>query len=39
VPPRTGKLRLPAPRGLELRTDDTEQAHLMIGVRGLDRHD
>jgi predicted Zn-dependent peptidase len=37
--PRTGRLRLAAPQGLELRTDDTEQAHLMVGVRGLDRHD
>lgn len=37
--PRVGRLRLAAPRGLELRTDDTEQAHLMVGVRGLDRHD
>ncbi|HVV24234.1 MAG TPA: pitrilysin family protein, partial [Pseudonocardiaceae bacterium] len=39
VAPRTGALRLAAPRGIELRTDDTEQAHLMVGVRGLDRHD
>ncbi|HEX3649466.1 MAG TPA: pitrilysin family protein [Pseudonocardiaceae bacterium] len=36
--PRAGRLRLGRP-GLELRTDDTEQAHLMLGVRGLDRHD
>ncbi len=36
--PRAGRLRLAAPR-LELRTDDTEQAHLMLGVRALDRHD
>lgn len=36
--PRTGRLRLERPR-LELRTDDTEQAHLMVGMRGLDRHD
>jgi predicted Zn-dependent peptidase len=36
--PRTGRLRLDKPR-LELRTDDTEQAHLMVGMRGLDRHD
>ncbi|HEY3750742.1 MAG TPA: pitrilysin family protein [Pseudonocardiaceae bacterium] len=37
--PRTGRLRLAAPNGLELRTDDTEQAHLMVGMRALDRHD
>ncbi|HEX5406058.1 MAG TPA: pitrilysin family protein [Pseudonocardiaceae bacterium] len=37
--PRTGRLRLTSRHGLELRTDDTEQAHLMVGVRGLDRHD
>ncbi|HEY4458110.1 MAG TPA: pitrilysin family protein [Pseudonocardiaceae bacterium] len=37
--PRVGKLRGQSKPGLELRTDDTEQAHLMIGVRGLDRHD
>lgn len=39
VPPRRGELRLGHAPGLELRTDDTEQAHLMLGVRGLDRHD
>ncbi|HJP77237.1 MAG TPA: pitrilysin family protein [Pseudonocardiaceae bacterium] len=39
VTPRVGKLRGLAKPGLELRTDDTEQAHLMVGVRGLDRHD
>jgi predicted Zn-dependent peptidase len=37
--PRAGRLRLGKPAGLQLRTDDTEQAHLMLGVRGLDRHD
>ncbi|HEX3781587.1 MAG TPA: pitrilysin family protein [Pseudonocardiaceae bacterium] len=37
--PRAGRLRGLARPGLELRTDDTEQAHLMVGVRGLDRHD
>jgi predicted Zn-dependent peptidase len=37
--PRGGKLRRPPAHSLELRTDDTEQAHLMAGVRGLDRHD
>jgi predicted Zn-dependent peptidase len=39
VAPRTGRLRLATPHGLELRTDDTEQAHLMVGMRALDRHD
>jgi predicted Zn-dependent peptidase len=39
VAPRVGKLRGQSKPGLELRTDDTEQAHLMIGVRALDRHD
>jgi predicted Zn-dependent peptidase len=37
--PRTGKARIPASRRLVLCTDDTEQAHLMLGVRALDRHD
>jgi predicted Zn-dependent peptidase len=37
--PRVGALRGLAKPGLELRTDDTEQAHLMVGVRALDRHD
>jgi predicted Zn-dependent peptidase len=32
-------LRLPARRALALRTDDSEQAQLMLGVPGLDRHD
>ncbi|HEY0637924.1 MAG TPA: pitrilysin family protein [Pseudonocardiaceae bacterium] len=40
VAPRTGELVTP-PRGrrLVLRTQDTEQAHLMIGVPGISRHD
>ena len=29
----------PRPQKLVLHTDDTEQAHLMLGVRALDRHD
>lgn len=42
VPPRRGgarPARRPKGRRLALRTDDTEQAHLMLGMRGLDRHD
>jgi len=39
IPPRVGHWRATAPYGLQLRTDDTEQAHLMVGVRALDRHD
>lgn len=34
-----GRWLLPARRTLALRTDDSEQAHLMLGVPGLDRHD
>jgi predicted Zn-dependent peptidase len=37
--PRAGRARLGKPKGLVLHTDDTEQAHLMLGVRALDRHD
>jgi len=37
--PRAGKIRVPRGPGLVLHTDDTEQAHLMLGVRALDRHD
>jgi predicted Zn-dependent peptidase len=37
--PRAGALRLPTRSSLQLRTDDTEQAHLMLGGPGLDRHD
>ncbi|WP_425565711.1 M16 family metallopeptidase [Pseudonocardia ailaonensis] len=40
VAPRAGGRGLiPARRALALRTDDSEQAHLMLGVPGLDRHD
>jgi predicted Zn-dependent peptidase len=38
-PRPAGRARLPARRALALRTDDSEQAHLMLGVPGLDRHD
>ncbi|WP_216216313.1 M16 family metallopeptidase [Amycolatopsis aidingensis] len=37
--PRAGKARIPAARKLALRTDDTEQAHVMLGLRALSRHD
>ena len=39
APPRAGRARLPRAQRLVLRTEDTEQAHLVLGVRGLDRHD
>ncbi|MFC5993169.1 M16 family metallopeptidase [Pseudonocardia hispaniensis] len=41
VPPRTGATRPPAVTGprLVLRSNDTEQAHLMLGVPAFDRHD
>lgn len=40
VPPRTaGRWTHPGRAGLVLRDDDTEQAHLMLGVPGLHRHD
>ncbi|MFT7838319.1 pitrilysin family protein [Saccharothrix sp. BKS2] len=39
VAPRAGRARIPASRKLVLHSDDTEQAHLMLGVRALDRHD
>jgi predicted Zn-dependent peptidase len=39
VPARTGRARVGRQPRLVLHTDDTEQAHLMLGVRALDRHD
>ncbi|HJQ48803.1 MAG TPA: pitrilysin family protein [Amycolatopsis sp.] len=39
VPPRQGKARVTAGRRLVLHTDDTEQAHVMVGMRALSRHD
>jgi predicted Zn-dependent peptidase len=39
VPVRGGRARLAANRKLALHTDDTEQAHLMLGMRSLSRHD
>lgn len=38
-PPRGGTVRHAAPERMVLRGEDTEQAHLMLGVRGLGRHD
>ncbi|MBK0867367.1 MULTISPECIES: pitrilysin family protein [unclassified Saccharopolyspora] len=38
-PPRSGRARLPKQRPLVLRHDDTEQAHLLLGCRALNRHD
>lgn len=38
-PPRGGSVRRHARERTILRSDDTEQAHLMLGVRGLGRHD
>ncbi|HEX7661849.1 MAG TPA: pitrilysin family protein [Pseudonocardiaceae bacterium] len=38
VPPRSGTLRFGHGRP-QLHTDDTEQSHLMLGVRGLRRQD
>jgi predicted Zn-dependent peptidase len=39
VAPRTGRARVGNQPRLVLHSDDTEQAHLMLGVRALDRHD
>ncbi len=39
VTSRQGRARLPRGRRLALRTDDSEQAHLMLGMPGIDRHD
>jgi predicted Zn-dependent peptidase len=39
APRRSGGIRLQARKALALRTDDSEQAQLMLGVPGLDRHD
>ena len=38
-PPRSGRTRLPKQQPLALRTDDSEQAQLVIGCRSYDRHD
>ncbi|MEU3270661.1 pitrilysin family protein [Saccharomonospora sp. NPDC006951] len=39
VAPRKGRARLADVGKLVLRPDDTEQAHLMLGLRSLNRHD
>ncbi|WP_191244202.1 M16 family metallopeptidase [Amycolatopsis deserti] len=39
VAPRTGKARVAADRRLVLHSDDTEQAHVMLGMKALSRHD
>ena len=39
VPPRRGRARIAGRRPLVLCSDQSEQAHLMLGVRALDRHD
>lgn len=38
-PPRRGRARDTGGRKLVLHTDDTEQAHVMLGMRSLARHD
>ncbi|WP_407640484.1 M16 family metallopeptidase [Actinokineospora iranica] len=37
--PRAGRARIGNSPRLVLHSDDTEQAHMMLGVRALDRHD
>ncbi|MCU1688059.1 MAG: zinc protease [Amycolatopsis sp.] len=39
VPARTGRARITAKPKLALHTDDTEQVHMMLGMRALSRHD
>ncbi|ALG15529.1 zinc protease [Kibdelosporangium phytohabitans] len=39
IAPRRGRARIPSAPRLVLHTEDTEQTHLMLGVRALDRHD
>ncbi|SFQ05838.1 Predicted Zn-dependent peptidase [Amycolatopsis arida] len=39
LPPRQGRARVRAGRTLALRADDTEQAHVMLGVAAPSRHD
>jgi predicted Zn-dependent peptidase len=36
---RTGRARIPVSSKLIVHPDDTEQAHMMLGVRAPDRHD
>jgi predicted Zn-dependent peptidase len=37
--PRRGRARITGRRPLVVRSDHAEQAHLMLGVRAIDRHD
>ncbi|GEL26478.1 peptidase M16 [Pseudonocardia sulfidoxydans NBRC 16205] len=39
IAPRRGGTRPVAPGSVVLHSDDTEQAHLLLGVPGIDRHD
>jgi predicted Zn-dependent peptidase len=39
VAARTGRARITAQPKLALHTDDTEQVHMMLGLRSLSRHD
>ncbi|MGH3996929.1 MAG: M16 family metallopeptidase [Pseudonocardiaceae bacterium] len=39
VCPRRGRARITGRRRLAICKDDSEQAHLMVGVRAMDRHD
>ncbi|SEP16672.1 M16 family metallopeptidase [Amycolatopsis saalfeldensis] len=39
VPPRAGRARVLTVPKLALHTDDTEQAHVMLGLKSLSRHD
>ncbi|MDX6552937.1 MAG: hypothetical protein QOH74_1425, partial [Gaiellales bacterium] len=39
VAARTGRARITAKPELALHTDDTEQVHLMLGLKSLSRHD
>jgi predicted Zn-dependent peptidase len=39
LPPRDGRARIGGSPKLVLHTDDTEQAHLMLGMRAISRHD
>ncbi|SFB55611.1 Predicted Zn-dependent peptidase [Amycolatopsis marina] len=39
MPPRVGRGRIRSKSALTLHTDDSEQAHVMLGLRALARHD
>ncbi|WP_263248907.1 M16 family metallopeptidase [Saccharopolyspora rosea] len=38
-PPRAGRVRLPKQKPLVLHSEETEQAHLLMGCRGFSRYD